>query len=399
MSEENNQSVIAQQPKSTASMIATASAASIASAHTRLLSYSVLNILSCFAVVMLHVTLVYFSPVRDQVWYVSLFWQVMGKFSVPVFFMLSGANLLGYRKKYSTEQFLCKRVKRVVVPLIISSILVYLAYGLLPDHFYGAQQLANSLGVQDFIRRFCTNQICDVYWFLYSLVYLYVLTPLLALIVEDEKILKLFLLVSCVLGFVLPTVNWFHDFTGITQLFAWPFFTDNWAFYYVLGYFVATYIKPSKKSAIIAVVSLVASLTAMYCLARIANSATSFSAGLYFPDKPTDNFWTSPNNILTVIQACAPFHAVRCSEPLLQKLPAGMQTILNRIAVLTFGIYLFHYPAINWLGVQLGTHPRASQLLSMHPFIKGLLIFVVVGLLVLLYQTIARFVRKAVRSK
>ncbi|MDU5893787.1 MAG: hypothetical protein E6Z30_08150, partial [Atopobium minutum] len=74
-------------------------------------------------------------------------------------------------------------------------------------------------------------------------------------------------------------------------------------------------------------------------------------------------------------------------------------TILNRIAVLTFGIYLFHYPAINWLGVQLGTHPRASQLLSMHPFIKGLLIFVVVGLLVLLYQTIARFVRKAVRSK
>ncbi|MDY2789153.1 MAG: hypothetical protein SOU05_07105, partial [Atopobium sp.] len=61
MLEENNQPVVAAQ------QIA-------ASSYKRLLSYSVLNILSCFAVVMLHVTLVYFSPVRDQVWYVSLFW-------------------------------------------------------------------------------------------------------------------------------------------------------------------------------------------------------------------------------------------------------------------------------------------------------------------------------------
>lgn len=386
MSEENNQPVVAAQQTA-------------ASSYKRLLSYSVLNILSCFAVVMLHVTLVYFSPVRDQVWYVSLFWQVMGKFSVPVFFMLSGANLLGYRKKYSTEQFLSKRVKRVLVPLIISSFVLYLIYGLFPTHFYGAQTIADTFGVQDFIRRFCTNQICDVYWFLYSLVYLYVLTPLLSYLTQDEKLLKLFLLVSCALGFVLPTINWFHDFTGITQLFAWPLFTDNWLFYYVLGYFVANCMEPSKRGGIIAVVLLGASLAAMYCMARIANSATVFSAGLYFPDKPTDNFWTSPNNILTVIQAVTLFYGVRCLEPLLQKLPEYVQTALNRIAAVTFGIYLFHYPAINWLGTKLGTHPRVSLVLSMHPCIKGLLIFCAVGLLVWCYQQVFSLMRKLVCAK
>lgn len=386
MLEENNQPVVAAQQTA-------------ASSYKRLLSYSVLNILSCFAVVMLHVTLVYFSPVRNQVWYVSLFWQVMGKFSVPVFFMLSGANLLGYRKKYSTEQFLSKRVKRVVAPLIISSFVLYLIYGLFPTHFYGAQTIADTFGVQDFIRRFCTNQICDVYWFLYSLVYLYVLTPLLSYLTQDEKLLKLFLLVSCALGFVLPTINWFHDFTGITQLFAWSLFTDNWLFYYVLGYFVANYMKPSKRGGIIAVVLLGVSLAAMYCMARIANSATVFSAGLYFPDKPTDNFWTTPNNILAVIQAVTLFYGVCCLEPQLQKLPERVQTALNHIAAVTFGIYLFHYPAINWLGTKLGTHPRVSQVLSMHPFIKGLVIFCVVGLLVWCYQKVFSLIRKLVCAK
>lgn len=39
-------------------------------------------------------------------------------FAVPCFFMISGANLMDYRKRYGTKTFLIKRTKKTIIPYI-----------------------------------------------------------------------------------------------------------------------------------------------------------------------------------------------------------------------------------------------------------------------------------------
>lgn len=71
----------------------------------------VLNIVSCFAVVCLHTSLGVFSLQHTFLWAFQELMQAMFIFAVPIFFMVSGMNLLDYRKKYSTKVFFKKTIR------------------------------------------------------------------------------------------------------------------------------------------------------------------------------------------------------------------------------------------------------------------------------------------------
>lgn len=75
-----------------------------------------LNVIACFAVVMLHCTTTVFANSGDTEWHLDVLFQSICIFAVPVFFMISGANLLGYREKYDTKTFfvrLCHNIKLI----------------------------------------------------------------------------------------------------------------------------------------------------------------------------------------------------------------------------------------------------------------------------------------------
>ena len=59
---------------------------------------------------MLHCSTVVFAPARNATWVRAVGYQSVFIFAVPIFFMVSGANLLGYRKRYSTRTFLKRRL-------------------------------------------------------------------------------------------------------------------------------------------------------------------------------------------------------------------------------------------------------------------------------------------------
>ena len=147
----------------------------------------VLNIVSCFAVVLLHTTLPVYSPQPTWHWLEMLSLQSLAIFAVPVFFMVSGMNLLGYRNRYPTSVFFRKRFWRVGKAMLLGSLACYVLFCVFPYSFYGAEQFAGVFGVVDFIKRFLTNQINDTYWFFYSIIYLYVLTPILSLVVHNRR--------------------------------------------------------------------------------------------------------------------------------------------------------------------------------------------------------------------
>ena len=168
--------------------------------------------------------------------------QAMFIFAVPIFFMVSGMNLLDYRKKYSTKVFFKKRFVRVGRALILGSIACYLLFGLLPGLFYGAQSIADGFGPVDFCKRFLTNSIIDIYWFLYSIIYLYLLTPLLSKIVHDRRLLEYAIALTLFCSILIPAAK----AIGINEkyfspLLSWPLFASSALLYFLLGYYLENY--------------------------------------------------------------------------------------------------------------------------------------------------------------
>ena len=87
----------------------------------RIIYFDFLNVVSCISVVCLHCNGYVHDFVKDDWWWLRVLIEVVFYFAVPVFFMLSGATLLDYKKKYSTKTFYKKRFVRTFIPFVIWS--------------------------------------------------------------------------------------------------------------------------------------------------------------------------------------------------------------------------------------------------------------------------------------
>ena len=71
----------------------------------RILYFDMLNIIATLAVVWLHFSNEIHWYENTSRWTQACVVQAIGYFAVPIFFMLTGATLLDYRKKYDTKTF------------------------------------------------------------------------------------------------------------------------------------------------------------------------------------------------------------------------------------------------------------------------------------------------------
>ncbi|MBM6687178.1 acyltransferase family protein, partial [Faecalicatena contorta] len=82
----------------------------------------------CIAVVTLHTTLSVYTPKPTGAWVWAVVLQSIAIFAVPIFFMISGMNLLGYRRRESTAQFMRKRCWKIGKALVLGSIVCYVVF-------------------------------------------------------------------------------------------------------------------------------------------------------------------------------------------------------------------------------------------------------------------------------
>lgn len=148
-------------------------------AKKRVLYFDLLNICAALCVIFLHCN----GKARDYSetlgWYQALGIEVICYWAVPVFLMLTGATLMGYRDKYSTTEFFKKRVFRTVVPFVLWSIINAIVKDINPL----------DIGWRMFINRFFNSSIENVYWFFIPLFSVYLSMPILSLLKDNKKIL------------------------------------------------------------------------------------------------------------------------------------------------------------------------------------------------------------------
>jgi len=373
---------------------ATVSSKAIAT-KKRFVFADVLTILAGIAVVMLHTSLNVFSLVHTKTWAFSLALQAAFIYAVPIFFMLSGMNLLGYRSKYSTKTFFMKRARKTLMALIFGSVAVYLMYVLFPTKFWGAEEFAASAGVADFVKRFLTNNVNSTLWFIYTILYLYLLTPVLSLVVQKKETLLYVMALTLFVSFGLPLL----EFLGVRgvyfdQLFRWAAFNSDGLFYYLLGYYVKTYYdelpKFTKNNLVLAVIFLLSS-AAMFGWGLIANN---FGTPLT-PEMTYQSYPITIRNFLCLAQATSLFLFVLNLEPKLQEFSDATKKRISTVSAGVLGVYLFQIPVINFLGLRLGRFPYS---LLGNAFVRGIFVFAVTIVVVMAFQWLMRQIKKAQKS-
>lgn len=134
--------------------------------------YDVLRVFSMLGVIYLHTVAGALRELDNTVlWNFSNVGVAFATPAVPLFFMMSGALLLEEDKTSDLTFLFRRRLPKVLIPLAVWSALVLL-YAVLRGDTAGALESA---------RRLLNTPVAIPYWFLYALVPMYLLSPLLKL--------------------------------------------------------------------------------------------------------------------------------------------------------------------------------------------------------------------------
>lgn len=265
--------------------------------------------------------------------------------------------------------------------------------GLLPGLFYGAQSIADGFGPVDFCKRFLTNSIIDIYWFLYTIIYLYLLTPLLSKIVHDRRLLEYAIALTLFCSILIPAAK----AIGINEeyfspLLSWPLFASSALLYFLLGYYLENYGLPLHWNALAWAATFLGSVTLMFLGGLCWNGFFQNSMGVEY-----QNYLVGISSPLCVISAVSLFMLCKALEPSLQRGSDRLKSIIRKVSSVSLGVYMFHLLLVNLtLG---GPFERILTFGQYHPFIKAIAVYLLTGIAVYVGKWCISKVKRALLSK
>lgn len=194
----------------------------------------ILKILASLSVVFIHVvsTLWYTLDPHLKSWAYLNFADTISRWCVPAFIMVSGLLLLNPKKEISFKNLFFKYIAKIFILLLFWII------------FYA---FINIWYVNDFSIKLFFNYIVNSQyhlWYLYILLGLYIITPILKKIIKEENkfIIEYFLVLWFIYNF-LNYISQLPNFSNLSIIFSkFDFnFITGYIGYYILGYYLHTY--------------------------------------------------------------------------------------------------------------------------------------------------------------
>ena len=157
-------------------------------------NYDLLRILSCVAVIILHISSSYIAEAASSTGgfrytgnlFVTYIFDTITRFAVPCFVMMSGAFLLADKRNADVRYFYSKSMKKTGSVTIVFSLLYFL-YVLLRKTLNVAmgEEPVSSLMLP--VKNLLFGKPFYHMWYLYMLLGLYILTPLILILDESLK--------------------------------------------------------------------------------------------------------------------------------------------------------------------------------------------------------------------
>lgn len=228
----------------------------------RVIYYDILNIAACFCVVWIHCHDTFFAYRESASWFAAFAVQILAHWAVPIFFMLTGATLLGYREKYSTAVFFKRRLVRIVIPFLLWTT-IFLVLKIQEGKIVYS-------GMRDLLTRYLSNGVLNIYWFFYPLLAIYLAMPVLTLFSEkkNKKLLRYTLAAAVLTCSAAPALQIILS-VGYSEELKFPL-TGGYVLYVLLGYYISStefprWIRKSLYICGIAGAVLLGAVTYYYC--------------------------------------------------------------------------------------------------------------------------------------
>lgn len=216
---------------------------------------SLLSVIATISVVMIHTnnTTVWIYKDLDY-WVNANRLECVLYIAVPLFFMISGSNLINYRKRYDTRTFLLKRVKRTLIPFWAWSFIAVL-------YCIYSGTYEEDINVFRIIIDSLTGKCMAIYWFFPAIFMCYLAIPVLSLIPE-EKQKSSFSYASIVIIIISSIRPFVMSLMGKTPDSNWDYIIVNQYFVYImLGHLIDKYEMKKKYRVLIYVIGFVGLLS------------------------------------------------------------------------------------------------------------------------------------------
>lgn len=332
--------------------------------NERIRYFDLARVVAILGVIVIHAvtTLAYQPPTATpsvEWWYANIV-QSLFKWGVPLLIMQSGYLLLS-KKNEGIGEFLQKRFSKIFLPFLVWNMVYALVVA-----------LDSGQSIPVVLIKSLTGSIFYHLWFIYILVGLYLVTPIVRVFVAhaSKKLLLYFLLLWFFVSGINPVINLLfgNDIELIIPL------VSGYIGYFVLGYYLETYSLSKQNTILLYVAGIVGfflSIISGYIL-----PAANGQAHLFFQEYVS----------ISIIAFSAAVFVASKRFKLFSRFDTTFYGKLN-IARICYGVYLSHALVLTILKYYFGisaeaVQPIASSLLAI--FLTATIcfgIFVVVDLL------------------
>lgn len=265
-------------------------------------------------------------------WWIGNIFDGGARWSVPIFFMISGMLLLNPKKEESLTFFLKKRLSKILLPFIFWSIF-YTVW----KHRDALQDLSIPAAIKDIING-------DVYyhlWFLYAIIGVYLIVPLIRIVIanSDRAILKYYLIIWFISSSIFKMLSYYTAIDVRIEL--QPF--TGYLGYFILGYYLHE-IELTKRNRVFIYISAVLSLAITVIGTYIGTQYIGSFEGIFYEYLLFNTIFVSVGIFIFIKQIDW--------DSLFSETGFFMR-VMTVISTLSFGIYLIHPFVINLISSKL----------------------------------------------
>ncbi len=298
-------------------------------------------------------------------WWSSTIYLALVIMGVPLFIMLSGSLLLQPSKvDEPIRVFLKKRLSRIGIAFVFWSI-IYFAWSYYVNHA--------ALTLNSVIQSFLSGGAYKQFWFIYLIMGLYLITPILRIVVAhaDKKILRYTIMLWFIGTTLLPLFHLITGFEVDNNLFAFTGFIG----YFVLGTYLVGIEVKAKTLKKLLVAAIISTIIGLYLMAFPFHSA-----GQYF----FFTYITSANVVLASIAtymllAKYPKDWPKNSHPKLSRLTKAISA--NTLPIFFFHVIVLETFNQGLLGFRISML-QMSPVIEI-PLVTAVTLFITLGLVLL----------------
>lgn len=284
---------------------------------------SILNVLACIGVVILHTFETGYTSDANFVFEVLI--RAIAYCAVPVFFMITGATLIDYRERYDTKTFFKKRLLKVIIPLIIWSIIYFII------NFFKGKFSINDLSFKFVFEYFFLVKTNPIFWFFVVIIGIYLAIPVISLIPQESrrKAFLYIIIITFVFNQFLPDLL-YHLNLNYNYDLKFPLTYSGWISFIFIGYYIDKYEIVKKHRVIIYVLGIIGFLTMV--VPTIFISYHKNESCSWF-----DEYYDAP----CVLYSASVFLFLK-NKINNNQIVTKIMPFFNFVAPTTLGIYVFH---------------------------------------------------------